>query len=306
VTGVGTLHPKDGRGRVPAAELKLGGGSRVGVVGGGPAGSFFGNFLLSMARQAGVEIGVDIYGPRDFALKGACGCNKRGGIIYESLVQSLATDGIFLPSSVVQQGISGYTFHTDEGSVRIRPPGDEKRIASVRRGGGPCGAVMSLPASFDGFLQSLAEGTGARIVRERVTRIEMVDGRPRVATGAGDAGPYDLLVGAMGVNSPDLKIFEGCGTGYAPPRHDQGLHHGDPAGPGGDRGVHGRLDARVPARHPPTEVRRGHPQGGVRDGLPPGNRHRPGDGGRILRTRRGEALLPRRVGARRLPPACPS
>jgi flavin-dependent dehydrogenase len=198
-------------------DLRLNSGSRVAVIGGGPAGSFFSYFLLKMAKQAKLDIGVDVYEPRDFSQPGQSGCNKCGGIIYGSLVQSLATDGIFLPSSVVQEGIAGYTFHIDEGSVRIKPPSDEKRIASVRRGAGPCGAAVSLLASFDGFLLTLAEEKGARIVRERVTEAVMIEGKPRVTTKSGLSEEYDLLVGALGVNSSDLKLFERCGTGYTPP-----------------------------------------------------------------------------------------
>jgi flavin-dependent dehydrogenase len=200
------------------ADLKLGNGSRVAVIGGGPAGAFFSYFLLTMAARGRLDIGVDIYEPRDFSQYGHCGCNKCGGIIYESLVQSLATDGIVLPPSVVQQGIAGYTLHTDEGILRIRPPSDERRIASVRRGAGPCGASpLSVPESFDGHLLSMAEGKGARILRKRVTEVAMVEGRPRVVPQSAPPETYDLLVGALGVNSPDLKLFEGCGTGYAPP-----------------------------------------------------------------------------------------
>jgi flavin-dependent dehydrogenase len=198
-------------------DLRLNSGSRVAVIGGGPAGSFFSYFLLKMAKQAKLDIGVDVYELRDFSQPGQSGCNKCGGIIYGSLVQSLATDGIFLPSSVVQEGIAGYTFHIDEGSVRIKPPSDEKRIASVRRGAGPCGAAVSLLASFDGFLLTLAEEKGARIVRERVTEAVMIEGKPRVTTKSGLSEEYDLLVGALGVNSSDLKLFERCGTGYTPP-----------------------------------------------------------------------------------------
>jgi flavin-dependent dehydrogenase len=197
--------------------LRLRSGSRVAVIGGGPAGSFFGYFILTMAGQAGIDIGVDIYEPRDFSKPGVCGCNKCGGIIYESLVQSLATDGILLPPSVVQQGIDCYMFHTDEESVRFKTFRDEKRVASVRRGAGPCGAARSLLASFDGFLLRLAEKQGARIVRERATEAAMIDGIPRVTTQAGRSEDYDLLVGALGVNSPDLTLFADCGTGYAPP-----------------------------------------------------------------------------------------
>ena len=204
-------------GRDRNTELRLHSGSRVAVIGGGPAGSFFSYFLLKMADQAGLDILVDVYEPRDFSQPGQSGCNKCGGIIYGSLVQSLATDGILLPSSVVQEGIAGYTFHVDEGSVRIKPPSDEKRIASVRRGAGPCGAAVSLLASFDGFLLTLAEEKGARIVRERVTEAVMIEGKPRVTTKSGRSEEYDLLVGALGVNSSDLKLFERYGTGYTPP-----------------------------------------------------------------------------------------
>jgi len=209
--------PESPSGRYQNPDLRLKGGSRVAVIGGGPAGSFFSFFLLTMARQAGLDIAVDVYEPRDFSQPGQSGCNKCGGIIYGSLVQSLAADGISLPSSVVQQGIAGYTFHTDEGSVRINPPSEEKRIASVRRGAGPCGVALSLSTSFDGFLLTLAEGKGAKIVRERVTEAVMLKGMPRITTKSGDSEEYDLLAVALGVNSPDLKLFEGWGTGYAPP-----------------------------------------------------------------------------------------
>ena len=41
-------------------------GARVGVVGAGPAGSFFSFFLLQLAGRVGLDIGVDIYEPRNF------------------------------------------------------------------------------------------------------------------------------------------------------------------------------------------------------------------------------------------------
>ena len=45
-------------------------GSRIGVVGGGPAGSFFAYFLLTFAERMGLEVEVDIYEPRDFTQPG--------------------------------------------------------------------------------------------------------------------------------------------------------------------------------------------------------------------------------------------
>ncbi len=73
--------------------LTLQQGCRVGVVGGGPAGSFFSYFLLEMARDLDVDVHLDIYEPRDFSQPGPAGCNMCGGIISESLVQALAAEG---------------------------------------------------------------------------------------------------------------------------------------------------------------------------------------------------------------------
>src|SRR3990170_2606668 len=75
------------------SSLKLDSGSRVAVIGGGPAGSFFSYFLLDMARRLGIELQLDIYEPRDFSLPGPTGCNMCGGIVSESLVQALAIEG---------------------------------------------------------------------------------------------------------------------------------------------------------------------------------------------------------------------
>ena len=102
--------------------LELTDGSRVGVVGGGPAGSFFSFFLLSMAKSIGLDVAVDVYEPRLFTHRGPAGCNHCGGIVSESLVQMLAAEGINLPPTVVQQGIESYVLHTDQGDVRIQSP----------------------------------------------------------------------------------------------------------------------------------------------------------------------------------------
>jgi len=73
--------------------------SRVGVIGGGPAGSLFTYFLLTMAERIGISLEVDIFEPRDFSQPGPLGCNMCGGIVSESMVQLLSTEGINLPGS---------------------------------------------------------------------------------------------------------------------------------------------------------------------------------------------------------------
>ena len=91
-----------------SADFKLDDGSRVAVIGGGPAGAFFSYFLLDMAERVGIDIQVDIYESRVFSDSGPTGCNMCGGIVSESLVQALAAEGIDLPPSVVQRGIDSY------------------------------------------------------------------------------------------------------------------------------------------------------------------------------------------------------
>lgn len=217
MAGAARLAAGWGRGGYRRSELPLTDGARIAVIGGGPAGSFFSYFLLETAERIGMRLGVDIYEPKDFARPGQGGCNKCGGIISESLIQMLAMDGIFLPATVVRQGIDAYVLHTDDGPVPIKAPGgNEKRIASVRRGAGPAG-LQGAAGSFDDFLLKLAASKGARVLRERVEGITFPDGKPRIKTGSGLTGGYDLLVGAAGVKSSDLNIFEGLGIGYGRP-----------------------------------------------------------------------------------------
>lgn len=200
------------------AKPTLDDGSRVGVIGGGPAGSFFSYFLLEMTGRIGLDVQVDIYEPRDFSHPGPQGCNMCGGIISESLVQSLAVEGINLPSTVVQRGIDSYFLHMDVGEVRIDTPLQEKRIAAVHRGCGPRDLKEFHYSGFDHYLLGLAQEKGARLVRQRVTGIAWDDGRPQIKTQGLQQETYDLVVMAVGVNSAALKLLQGLGLAYQPPQ----------------------------------------------------------------------------------------
>ncbi|MGB2958929.1 MAG: hypothetical protein WBG01_12440 [Bacteroidota bacterium] len=198
--------------------LELESGSRVAVLGGGPAGSFFSYFLLEMANRVGLDLHLDIYERRIFSTTGPAGCNMCGGIISESLVQTLATEGINLPTSVVERGIDSYVLHMDVGDVRIDTPLQEKRIASVHRGAGPKGMKEKKWESFDAHLQQLALNKGARLVQARVEDISLTEGRPHLKTRDTQEEPYDLLAVAVGVNTGVLKIFENLPIQYQSPK----------------------------------------------------------------------------------------
>jgi flavin-dependent dehydrogenase len=198
--------------------LQLVDGSRIGVIGGGPAGSFFSYFLISSAERIGINLHVDIYEPRDFSGTGPSGCNMCGGIISESLVQMLSAEGIILPPTIVQRGIESYMLHTDIGSVKIDTPIQEKRIGAVYRGSGPRDIKEIKWGSFDGHVQSLAVDKGANVIQERVSDIISDDSRLEIKTRTSPAQEYDLIAAAAGVNSSVERLFTGKIPGYEPPQ----------------------------------------------------------------------------------------
>jgi flavin-dependent dehydrogenase len=194
-------------------------GSRVAVIGAGPAGSFFSYFLLKMANTMALDLTVDVYEPRSFCERGPAGCNHCGGIVSESLVQRLATEGIALPDDVVQRGIETYTLHMDVGDVQIATPVDERRIAAIYRGNGPRDSEPLDTHSFDGYLQELARQRGAKLIRRMVTEVTEEGERMRVQCADGSSEVYELVALASGVNSRlEADIEERSGRFRKPER----------------------------------------------------------------------------------------
>jgi flavin-dependent dehydrogenase len=199
------------------SDLALQDGSRIAVVGAGPSGSMFSYFLLNMADSVSLDVKVDLYEPRHFCHRGPAGCNHCGGIVSESLVQRLATEGIALPDDVVQRGLESYTLHMDVGDVEIATPLHERRIAAIYRGNGPRNSEPLDTHSFDGYLQSLAGERGATLVRQLVTGVEKHGERMRVSCADGGEQDYDLVVVASGVNSQLARSLQDQVLEYKPP-----------------------------------------------------------------------------------------
>jgi flavin-dependent dehydrogenase len=196
--------------------------SRIAVVGGGPAGSFFSYFLLKMAQAIDLELEVDIFEPRSFSYCGPAGCNHCGGIVSESLVQILAAEGIVLPDSVVQRGVESYVVHMDVGDVAIESPVHEQRIAALYRGNGPREGADAPLESFDGFLQGMAQAHGANVVRELITGVDWRDGLPHLQFASHPGRAYDLVAVAAGVNSKFVNLLDDHPAGFQPPRTTRG------------------------------------------------------------------------------------
>lgn len=200
--------------------MELSNGSTVAIIGGGPAGSFTAYFMLKMSQLLNVDLKIDIYEPKDFSSVGAKGCNHCGGVISESLIQFLATEGIHIPFDIIMNTIDSYVLHTEFGRVNLMTPLKEMRIATIFRGGGPTqtlGHEKILVRSFDGFLLELAGQKGARIIQERVIQTGWHGDRPQVVTKEGRVATYDLLVGATGVNGTGTKLYKNLNIGYEPP-----------------------------------------------------------------------------------------
>jgi len=197
--------------------MSLQDGSRIAVIGAGPAGSMFSYFFLNMAEMMGLDVGVDIYEPRRFCHRGPAGCNHCGGVVSESLVQRLATEGIRLPDSVVQRGIESYTLHMDVGDVEIATPLLEKRIAAIYRGNGPRCSEPLDTHSFDGYLLDLALEKGARLIPRLVSDVRREDDRMTVSCADQSSSTYDLAVVATGVNSRLMETLESQTAEFARP-----------------------------------------------------------------------------------------
>jgi flavin-dependent dehydrogenase len=197
--------------------LVLQNGSRIGVVGGGPAGSFFTWFAFDFAEKAGISIEIDIYEPRDFSKTGNPGCNHCGGIVSESLVQMLKSDGIVLPPKVIRRVIESYTLQLESGKSVIESHATEQSIVSMFRGSGPSGQSGLNIQSFDGYLLELCTAKGAKIYTEKIIKAEREPDGVSLYTSK-TSQKYDLVVGASGLNPKTLNIFSGIIPDFIPPK----------------------------------------------------------------------------------------
>jgi len=179
--------------------LRLVDGSRVSIVGGGPAGSFAALHLLQAAQRSNLKLEVNIFEPRDFSRPGPGGCNRCAGILSYRLQEGLKDLGLDLPQEVIQADVHAYAAHIDGDVIRIQQPDPHRKIVSVYRGGGPRLVAGEPLASFDAFLLSQACLRGAQHITSRVRRVTW-QGGPLIHTGRTKFAT-DLVVLATGVNS---------------------------------------------------------------------------------------------------------
>jgi len=205
-------------------DLNLKNGSKVAIIGGGPAGSFFAHFLHKFAFDRGIDLHTTIFDGKDFLQKGPKGCNLCAGVIAESLKEKLKEEGIFLPEKRIINRVEGYCFHVGcEHLLLSCAENDKNTIATVFRGNGPRYSTFPETISFDDFLLSWAQERGAEVLSQPVWDIKLPDKNNKPLTvyfGKKEKlrkFDADLVVGAFGVNTYLMKKIQNLGFGYKPP-----------------------------------------------------------------------------------------
>jgi flavin-dependent dehydrogenase len=205
-------------------DLVLKDGSKIAIIGGGPAGSFFAHFAQKWSTQKGIDVSVTIFDGKDFLQKGPKGCNLCAGVIAESLDQKLKGEGMFLPEKRIINRVEGYCLHVDSESLLLSCAENEiDSIATVFRGNGPRYSTFPEIISFDDFLLSWAQDRGAEVISQPVWEIKLPEdkSKPISLCYGKKENPQkfdaDLVVGAFGVNTHLVKEIQNLGFGYKPP-----------------------------------------------------------------------------------------
>ncbi len=206
--------------------LFLKNGSKIAIIGGGPAGSFFAHFALKYAKEMGIDVSIRIFDRKSFCQRGPRGCNMCAGVISENLFNKLDEEGINVAQYCVQRKIEYYCFQTQDDGVFLHHPipGHVPRIVTVFRGNGPMQSPHEGNISFDDFLLNHVKKQGVEIVFEIVKELKLSpnEGDPvKVIFGEEDSRKEfeaDLVVGAFGVNTGMMEKVAYMDFGYKPPK----------------------------------------------------------------------------------------
>lgn len=187
-------------------------GPRVGIIGGGPAGSLFALYLLHYSEEKGIHPETTIYQQRNFDEPGPKGCKGCAGILSMSLLSNLTGLGLTMPKEIIQTRIEQYTVHSPYTSISMSNPEKGIQVVSVYRGCGPRISHYADSISFDGWLLREAQSRGVRVENQKVSYAYL--GAESGVEVAGQKIEYDLVVLASGVNAKRVRILR---SEYFPP-----------------------------------------------------------------------------------------
>ena len=193
--------------------IKIETGSKVAIIGGGPAGSFFALYLLHYVEKRSIRPEITIYEQRNFDELGTKGCKGCAGILSLSLLKNLGELNLSLPEETVQSKIEHYAVHSPYALISMANPEKGAEIISIYRGGGPRISHYKNPISFDGWLLRECQRQGVRVENQAVSHIYLE--QEASVEVAGKKLKYDLVVLASGVNTKPVTIR---GLEYVPPK----------------------------------------------------------------------------------------
>lgn len=199
-------------------------GSKIAIIGGGPAGSFFAHFAQKWIAKKGIDISMTIFDGKDFLQRGPRGCNLCAGVIAESLNEKLKEEGIFLPEERIINRVEGYCLHVNNNYLLLScAENDKNSIATIFRGNGPRYSTFPEIISFDDFLLSWVQERGTKVIPQPVWEIKLPKKKNNPISllhGKKESlneFEADLVVGAFGVNTYLMKKIQNLGFGYSPP-----------------------------------------------------------------------------------------
>jgi flavin-dependent dehydrogenase len=190
----------------PYEKLQLKDGSKVVIIGGGPAGSFLAINLLRKAKRFGRKIEVIIMEKKKAIniseQKGSeCyigECNYCAGVLSPKICEALKNLGLILPSDVIMDKAFIINIFADWKTISLEVL---REMTSVYRGSRPRGRDDSI-YNFDSFLLESTVKEGARIITTEVTGLGYSkDGRVVVNyNGNSQIMESDFVAFAGGVN----------------------------------------------------------------------------------------------------------
>src|SRR4030066_944605 len=127
-------------------------GGTVGVIGAGPAGTFFALHFLTLLKESGRAARVTLFDRKTFECSGPSGCNMCAGAIGGEMVNKIKLLGLTLDERVIRRIADGYEIHGRDISVNVVNP-QRGEIYTVFRGGGP----VESPGGRRSFAQFLLE-----------------------------------------------------------------------------------------------------------------------------------------------------
>ncbi|MCL5961423.1 MAG: NAD(P)/FAD-dependent oxidoreductase [Chloroflexi bacterium] len=180
----------------------LEGKKTVAIIGGGPAGSSCAIMLRRIASRNRIPLRVVVFEPKDFAVEG----NICVGVLSPPFQKLLSQLDLVLPQSIIQRRVKGYMLHSKREIVFLedKPKDGESTLVTDR-------------ADLDSFLLQSARTAGAAVMDDTVVDLRPGPDKVLVVSSGGGRVLADVVVGAFGLDSDALSIFEAHVPGYRRP-----------------------------------------------------------------------------------------